>query len=733
MATMVLTAVGTALGGPIGGAIGGLIGNAFDHAVLFRPKGRQGPRMADLQVQTSSYGTQVPRLFGTLRVAGTVIWATDLNESVTKTSGGKGRGSVTSYSYSASFAVALSARPIRAVRRIWADGKLLRGAAGDFKSEMSGFRLYPGGEDQAVDPLIASAQGADLTPAHRGVAYALFEDLALADFGNRIPSLTFEVEADGDVVGLGRIAADLSEGGVAGDIGLPGVEGFAAGGADVAEAIAPLVDAWGLALCEGEAGLRLRVAGRDAEAAIAAETAARGTKGRAITPREQSGGAADRTPVAVSLRHYDAARDYQSGVQRVVRPGPGRQEQGIDLPVVMAADDARALAAQRLGTGWTGRATMTLRCGWDALTLEPGMTAAVADAPGLWRIEEREWEAMAVRLTLRRVAGAGGSVPGGASPGAIVRPPDAPHGATTLRIVELPPLREAVAGAPLLVAAASGGAGWRSAALFLIDANGDATPIGRSAPRATMGQAVTTLADGSAMLVDRVGALSVSLLAADMMLAGADEPALAQGRNLCLVGRELIQFEAAAQTGPGLWRLTGLRRGLRGTEWAMAGHEAGEPFLLIEEERLVEPLTLAGLTGEAGGTVKVAALGLGDADAVEAAATIRGEALIPPTPVHLRAERADGGLAVRWVRRSRAGWRWTSGSDVPLAEESERYTVRVLDGDRLVRGTEVAEPGWTYDAATIAADGTAGTIVTIEVAQVGTRAAGRAARLTAAL
>ena len=260
MATMVLTAVGTALGGPIGGAIGGLIGNAFDHAVLFRPKGRQGPRMADLQVQTSSYGTQVPRLFGTLRVAGTVIWATDLIESVTKTSGGKGRGSVTSYAYSASFAVALSARPIRAVRRIWADGKLLRGAAGDLKSEMSGFRLYLGGEDQAVDPLIASAQGIDLTPSHRGVAYALFEDLALADYGNRIPSLTFEVEADEGAVGLGRIAGELSEGGMAAGGGLAAIDGFAAGGADVAEAIVPLVDAWGLALCEGEAGLRLRAA-----------------------------------------------------------------------------------------------------------------------------------------------------------------------------------------------------------------------------------------------------------------------------------------------------------------------------------------------------------------------------------------------------------------------------------------------------------------------------------------
>ena len=78
MATIVLSAVGTVLGGPIGGAIGGLIGNAFDNEILFKPKGRQGARLSDLQVQTSSYGTQVPALFGTMRVAGTVIWATDL-------------------------------------------------------------------------------------------------------------------------------------------------------------------------------------------------------------------------------------------------------------------------------------------------------------------------------------------------------------------------------------------------------------------------------------------------------------------------------------------------------------------------------------------------------------------------------------------------------------------------------------------------------------------------------
>src|SRR3546814_748596 len=68
-----------------------------------------------------------------MRVAGSVIWSTDFVETEQEGGGGKGKPSQTSYSYSVSFAVLLSARRIGGVRRIWADGKLLRGAAGDFK------------------------------------------------------------------------------------------------------------------------------------------------------------------------------------------------------------------------------------------------------------------------------------------------------------------------------------------------------------------------------------------------------------------------------------------------------------------------------------------------------------------------------------------------------------------------------------------------------------------------
>ena len=105
MATVVLSAVGAIVGGPIGAAVGAVIGQQVDKAI-FVPGRRQGPRLGELSVQTSSYGSAIPKLFGLVRVSGTVIWATDLKESRTTRLNGKGRGSTDVYSYSASFAVA---------------------------------------------------------------------------------------------------------------------------------------------------------------------------------------------------------------------------------------------------------------------------------------------------------------------------------------------------------------------------------------------------------------------------------------------------------------------------------------------------------------------------------------------------------------------------------------------------------------------------------------------------
>ena len=130
MATLVFSAVGRALGGRVGAAVGGLVGRQLD-GLLLAPGARDGARLSDLAVTASSYGAAVPRVLGRMRLGGTIIWATDLKESSHRSGGGKGRPVQTSYSYSASFAVALASCPLAGVGRIWADGVLLRGSAGD--------------------------------------------------------------------------------------------------------------------------------------------------------------------------------------------------------------------------------------------------------------------------------------------------------------------------------------------------------------------------------------------------------------------------------------------------------------------------------------------------------------------------------------------------------------------------------------------------------------------------
>jgi len=202
MATMALSAVGTAvgsnfgfLGATIGSQLGAAAGGFIDDAIFGVPtRSSQGPRLSDLSVQTSTYGRMIPIAYGSVRVAGNIIWSRPIKENATTTTssgGGKGGGGVrterTEYSYSVSAAIAICEGKIDEVVRVWADAKLLNLGQGNF-------RIYKGSETQLPDSLIESFEGSGSTPAYRGLAYMVIEDFPLADFGNRIPNFTFEVK-----------------------------------------------------------------------------------------------------------------------------------------------------------------------------------------------------------------------------------------------------------------------------------------------------------------------------------------------------------------------------------------------------------------------------------------------------------------------------------------------------------------------------------------------------------
>lgn len=663
MATLILTTVGTIVGGPIGGAIGALAGQTIDRTLL-RPGVREGPRLRELALQTSSYGSEIAHLFGTMRVAGSVIWATDLIETRDRDGGGKGAPDTVRYSYAASFAVLLSARPIRGVGRIWADGKLLRGAAGDFTVRTS-FRLHRGGEGQAPDPLIASAVGADRAPAMRGQAYAVFEGMALADFGNRLPSLTFEVIADDAPVDPGRIAAAMSDGGIAAFEPLaPLFEGFSAHGGSRRALLEVTAQASGAWFASDGASAAMRSGG--GAAVTVADAGLGGARAaRSIAP-------ADRAPRQVTVGHYDAARDYQAGLQRAARPGAGWREQHVELPAVLSAGTAKQVAAAMLTRADADRRRRRVACGWEGLGIAPGARVRVEGDETLWRVTGWSLEAMVVALDLAPVAAA--TATAAADPGTVIGAPDRPPGRTRIVAAELPPSGEPLPTQPQLVVVAGGTApGWRGATLMLRSEPGTSWTVAASLrPGGVVGSVVTPPGAGLAAIEDRDGSLVVDVAHAEMMLAGADRAAMDGGANLALVGGELLQFGAAEPLGNARWRLSRLWRGRRGTEAAIGSHAAGEPFALLDPAST----TILPVAQPIGSTVELAATSVGDGDTLDPVpVAITGVSVAPPSPVHLRATMTGDGMELTWIRRGRSGWHWIDRVDVPLAEERERYRV----------------------------------------------------------
>lgn len=248
-----MSSVGQVVGGVVGGIIGFfaggnvMLGASIGMAIggyIDPPKGPkiEGPRLNDLSVQSATYGAQIPRVYGTIATFGNVFWVENnqLKETKkTESQGGKGGGGgaeTTTYKYSATFALGLCIGPIEGIRRIWCAGKLIYdmgstslstvaaseigatgfgigavpsiGAMGVDNASLS-MSVYFGTDDQLPDPRMQAALGVANTPAYRGLAYIVFNDFDLTDYGNSLMGAQMKVEVitDGTWSGAGAFAA----------------------------------------------------------------------------------------------------------------------------------------------------------------------------------------------------------------------------------------------------------------------------------------------------------------------------------------------------------------------------------------------------------------------------------------------------------------------------------------------------------------------------------------------
>ncbi|MGL6339821.1 MAG: phage tail protein [Waterburya sp.] len=168
-------------------------------------------RQADLSILKSEYGVPIPKVYGRQKVVGNVIWATDIKES---SEGGK--GSTTTYSYSATFAVAFCEGEIKTINKIWLNNRLVyyadseepntQLASQDFLDSYCTF--YYGEASQAVDPAIEAIEGVGNVPAFNNLVYIVFNDLPLKKYGNIVPTVEIEVVQE-ETITLQEIVEDL--------------------------------------------------------------------------------------------------------------------------------------------------------------------------------------------------------------------------------------------------------------------------------------------------------------------------------------------------------------------------------------------------------------------------------------------------------------------------------------------------------------------------------------------
>jgi len=742
------TPVGPIMGAQIGMTVGGII-DPPDGPEL------EGPRLQDKQIIVSTYGNAIPLIYGPEnRASGNVIWSTGLLETSEEeeSGGGKGGGggaTTTTYSYRVSFAMAMGAGPMVGVNRIWANSKLIYDATGlslpavdpvngqivtkamGAHSVMEEMHFWPGSAVQVPDSWIQSYN--PTTPAYRNIAYIVFKDLQLADFGNRLPNIEVEI-AGSATTNVAAVVHDIARRVGVSDISITGLNDTLRGlviarSVQASGALAPLAVAFNFDLAEqaGQvrcvkrgAGMKGVIPVGDMGAVEGADNTTEPARFKAVTALEM--------PKEVSLTHLDPSLDYQINSQRAFKDiGNAENKLAVELPLTLSVDEARRIADRTLWEAWTARRSVdfTITDKWvrrssgdvvgvlvDGQIIPYKIVRIARGDNGVNTVEAQRDDP---EVYTSDAVGTNGNVPAN-----VVKFP----GVTRLVLMDMPIVRDGNDDAGFYWVVTGESTGWRGADIRRsIDGGATYSSMNKVGVRTVIGDVAVALPTGPTDFWDRGNTLTVVLDYAGSTLESMDETLIIAGYNAAWLGPasgqggEIIQFATATLIGASTYQLSNLLRGRLGTE-ANTTHGSNEVFVLLKSttlgrtefgpadwyySRLFKPVSL--LTNEV--------------DTASQAFTNNGVGKMPKSPVHVAGVRdGSNNLTVTWVRRTRLQVPGLGLGPVPLGELSEAYSIDIYSGAAVVRTITSTTPTAIYTAAEQTADGLSpGTAVTLRVYQ----------------
>lgn len=413
-------------------------------------------------------------------------------------------------------------------------------------------------------------------------------------------------------------------------------------------------------------------------------------------------------PAQVVLRYINDSDDYQDGSEasdRLVSSGEGVQM--IDVPVCLTPAEAKALADKTI----MDIAAASMSFGPVGLTrdyaaLEPTDVVTLTDLDGTTyraRIVKQAETAGVKRIEcVLDDASVLSSVVGTTTSGYTTSISVAAPAETVMELMDIPILRDADNDPGLYAAFKGRSTPWPGAVLFGGIDGLSYTQRDSVAESTAIGTCTTTLGNYTGTnKFDWANSVTVDVGAATLS-SDTYENLLTLETNAALIGNnEIIQFMTATLVSTGVYTLTGLLRGRRGTEWAMTGHAAGERFVLLQPAGLRR---VAQSTSEIGSLRHYKGVTIGRALGTASDQTITNAAvgLKPYAPVDLRGSRdASSNLTITWSRRTRLAKNFTNGT-VPLGEASESYQVDVFSSNTyttLKRTISVTGASASYTAA----------------------------------
>lgn len=449
---------------------------------------------------------------------------------------------------------------------------------------------------------------------------------------------------------------------------------------------------------------------------------------------------AQELPRSLTISYNDPNFDYQTSTATAMRYAVDSVlDETQTLDIAMTGDRAATIARRLLFERWLAQNTRSLAVSRKYAFLSAGDVITVLSQTGSYgdfmtgkitdtgaRIEIECFPADG-DLIIQTVPGPGGF------PAQQIQPVASP---TLLTIVDSAILRDVDNNPGVYAAMAGYGPDWNGAQLFAGDEPSSLESRGTVSLEAVQGICETILGnytlgnvDESNLLQVNIGHGSLSSITRDALLNGVE--------NVIAVGDagrwEIAKFQRATDLGGGAYLLSGLLRGLQGTEWARGLHATGDKFVLLSAGGVLRPNFDSGTIGQTL-TYKAVSAGRSASSAATQTSTNTGEGLKPLSPTTLRKSFGANDIVLTWGRRTRLANQWWLGT-VPLGEDSERYEVDIFSDNTfttLKRTLASTTPTITYTSADQVTDfGSNQSLVNIRIYQVsGTVGRGHALQAT---